>query len=260
MKTKIQVKGAALLLASMGGSAQAQATRMMMPEGTYDMVFGVALQRTFFSQSEGGARTVVVPALEAQWSNGVFVDVSPREATLGMHLSDDPMLSYGLQVSANGRDQRSDTPGQRGGVALQAGGYLNWNAANNISFRAALMAGGGIDGGGAIAHVRARVYHRLVPHHGARLEAGLAVADSTWQQGYFGVSAAQAAHSANPVYRAGAGLVNFYGDVEWHWQLANKYSLATGGRLSRLAATPAASPLTGKRERVSVRSALTYRF
>lgn len=253
---------AGVLLAGAGwaGSAQAQATHMMMPEGTYDMVFGVGLQRTFFSESEGGARSVVVPALAVLWSNGVFIDVGTDEATLGMHLSDDPMLNFGVQVSASGRDQRADTPGQRGGVALQAGGYLHWNAANNISFGAALMGGGGIDGGGVIAHLRTQVYHRLVPHHGARFEAGLALADSTWQQGYFGVSAAQAAIGGSRQYRAGAGLVNFYGDVQWSWQLANKYTLITGARLSRLAAIPAASPLTGNRERVSVRTTLTYRF
>ena len=248
------------MAAGASGSAQAQATHMMMPEGTYEMVFGVGLQRTFFSQSEGGARSVLVPALEVHWCNGVFADVSTDEATLGMHLSGDPMLNFGVQVSANGRDQRADTPGQRGGVALQAGGFVNWNAANNISVGAALMAGGGIDGGGLIAHLRARVYHRIVPHHGARFAAGLAVADRTWQQGYFGVTPAQAANSGDPVYRAGAGLVNVYGDVEWQWQPANKYMLMTGARLSRLAAIPAASPLTGKRERLSVRTTLTYRF
>lgn len=258
--------GAGLVLAGLAGltgwagSAQAQATRMMMPEGTYDMVFGVGLQRTFFSESEGGARSVLAPALEVQWSNGVFIDVGTGEATLGMHLSEDPMLNIGVHVSASGRDQRADTPGQRGGVALQAGGYVNWNAANNISFGGALMGGGGIDGAGLIAHLRATVYHRLVPHHGARFEAGLALADSTWQQGYFGVSAEQAANGGSREYRAGAGLINFYGDVQWSWQLANKYSLITGARLSRLAAIPAASPLTGNRERVSLRTTLTYRF
>ena len=249
-----------LMLAALAGGAQAQATRMMMPEGTADMVFGLAMQRTFFAASEGGPRSIVVPTLEVQWSNGVFAEVNTEEAVLGVHLSDDPMLDYGLLALANGRDQRSDTPGQRGGVALQAGGFVNWNVANNISLGANLMAGGGIDGGGLLANLRARIYHRLAPRHGARFHAGLMIADRTWQQGYFGVSAAQAANGGNPAYRAGAGLVNVYGDAEWHWHLSNKVFLSSGVRLSRLARIAAASPLTDKRQRISTRIALSYRF
>jgi hypothetical protein len=57
-----------------------------------------------------------------------------------------------------------------------------------------------------------------------------------------------------------AGVVNYYGDLDWRWQPANQYALYTGVRLSRLGDWPAASPMAGACERVSLRTALTYYF
>ena len=251
---------AAALLAPLAGAAHAQATRMMMPEGTYDLVFGVALERTWFSGRNGGPRTVLAPALEVQWSNGVFAEVGTRDAVVGVYLSDDPGLAYGVQMSVNGRDQRTDTPGERGGVAVQAGAFLHWRAAHNMGVGGQLMAGGGFDGGGLLAHVQARYYIYLAARQGVALSAGLFAADRSWQQGYFGVTPAQAASGGNPVYRAPAGLVSVYGDLEWHWQWANKYTQSTGVRYTRLASGPAASPLIGGRDRISLRTSVTYHF
>lgn len=248
---------AALLLAA-AGAAQAQASRMYMPEGTYDMVFGVAAQTTL--GRKGGEYRVVVPALEVQWSNGVFVDMNVREAVVGVHLSDHPNFYYGLQAAVSGREQRDDTPGQRGGVATQAGAFLSWRALHNVGISGFLMVGGGFNGGGLLGQVQARYAMRLAAHHGASLTAGVYLADHSWQQGYFGVSQAQAANGGNPEYRARAGLVNCFGDIEWQWQMGNKYALYTGLRVNRLGSSPAASPLVGERGLVSLRTALTYHF
>ena len=251
-----------MLLGVCAGSAlaQAQATRMLMPEGTYDLVFGAAIGTNWKSRSEGGAHTVVVPALSVQWSNGAFIEVGLHDATVGMHLSDDPYFSYGALVSMSGRDQRTDTPGERGGVALQAGGFVSWQPAHNMALGGELKAGGGFDRGGVLAHVRAVYSMRLAPHHGLNLQAGLYGADHSWMQGYFGVTPAQSALGGNPAYRAGAGLVSVYGDLGWNWQVSNKYWLSTGAQLSRLAGPAAASPLVGNGIRRSVRVALTYHF
>lgn len=255
MKT---IGSAALLLAVTGGAAQAQATRMYMPEGTYDMVFGVAAQTTL--GRKGGNRSVVVPALDVQWSNGVFIDVNVREAVLGVHLSDHPNFYYGLQAAVSGREQRDDTPGQRGGVATQAGAFMSWRALHNVGISGFLMAGGGFNGGGLLGLVQARYWMRLAAHHGASLTTGAYLADHSWQQGYFGVTEAQAANGGNPAYRARAGVVNYFGDVQWQWEMGNKYALYTGLRVNRLGSSPAGSPLVGERGRISLRTALTYHF
>jgi outer membrane protein len=248
----------ALLLAASAGTAQAQATRMMMPEGTYDLYFGVGYQKTF--EGQGGNHQVLVPALEVQWSNGVFIDANVREAAVGVYLSDDPMLNYGVVAAASGRDQRDDTPGQRGGVLTQAGAFLHWNVDHNIGVNASLMAGGGFNGGGLLAQVRAEYSMRLAAHQGASLAVGMFVADHSWQQGYFGVTAAQSANGDNPPYRARAGVLRYFGDVEWQWQPGNKYTLITGARFSRLGSSPAASPIAGSRHRVSLHTTLRYHF
>lgn len=250
--------GLALLLAGAAGAAQAQATRMMMPEDTYDMHVGVGYQTTFAGR--GGRHHVVVPALEVQWSNGVFIDVSVREALVGVYLSDHPMLHYGVMASASERDERSDSPDRRTGIATQAGAFLHWSVAHNIGINAHLMAGGGFDGGGLLGKLGAEYAMRLAAHHGASLRGGVYVADRRWQQGYFGVTPAQAQRGGNPVYRASAGVVNYFADLEWRWQPGNKYTLYTGARLNRLGGPPAASPVSGSRERISLRTTLTYHF
>jgi outer membrane protein len=249
---------AALLLACTG--AQAQSTRMMMPEGTYDMYFGLALGTTLRSADEGGSSSVVVPALSVQWSNGAFAEASQREAVAGMHLSDNPVIDYGVMASMSQRDQRADTPGERGGMAVQAGGFWHWQAAYNMSLGIDLQAGGGFDRGGLLSHARISYNTPLAAHHSANLEAGAFIADHSWMQGYFGVTPAQAASGGNPAYRASAGVLSVYGDLDWSWQMGNKYFLVTGARLSRLVGSAAASPLVGKRNRISLGTSLTYHF
>ncbi|MBC7685204.1 MAG: MipA/OmpV family protein [Bdellovibrionales bacterium] len=260
MKQHLLKVALSLLLAGSAGIAQAQATRMMMPEGTYDIVVGAALGVTFKEGSEGGTRGVVVPALSVQWSNGVFIDAGVREAMLGVYLSDDPSVQYGAIVSVSGRDQRSDTPGERGGMAFQGGGFINWRAAHNIVLGGVLQAGGGFDGDGLLGHAYAQYSLRLASHHGADVRAGLFMSDHPWMQGYFGVTPAQASQGGGRAYRAPAGLVSVYGDLGWNWQVSNKYWLSTGARLSRLAGPAASSPLVGTRCRLSLRTALTYHF
>lgn len=254
----MKTTGLALLLAA--GAAQAQATRMMMPEGTYDMVFGVGVQSTFRSGRDGGSQRVVVPALEVQWSNGVFVDVNVREAVLGVYLSDHPTFHYGVMAAVSGREQRADTPGQRGGTATQAGAFLHWSVEHNIGIDGYLIAGGGIDGGGLVGHARARYYLRLRAHHGAALGVGVFLGDHSWQQGYFGVTQAQAEHGGNRTYRARAGVINYFADAEWRWEPRNKYALHTGLRYSWLGSSPSASPVRGAQDWLSLRTTLTYHF
>ena len=249
------------LAAAACASAPAQAqTRMLMPEGTYDMEFGIAYGASFRPGSEGGTNQVVVPSGSIAWSNGVFIEAGTEDATLGLHLSDDPFLAYGIIASVSAREQRSDTPGERGGAAWQAGGFVSWQPIHSMQIGAALLSGGGFDGGGVLAHLHTNYAMRLAAHHGLGARAGMFVADHRWMQGYFGVTPAQAASGGNPAYRPGAGIVSVYGDVDWRWQVSNKYWLTTGARLSRLAGAAAGSPLVGSRMRPSVRIGLTYHF
>jgi outer membrane protein len=250
---------AALLLAC-ASAAQAQATRMMMPEGTYDLYFGLALGTSLRSDSEGGSRSQLLPALNVQWSNGVYAEAGTRGGSVGMHLSDNPIIDYGVMVSMSERDQRSDTPGQRGGAAVQAGGFWYWAVEHNISIGGDLQAGGGFDRGGLLGHARISYATPLAVHHSGELEIGAYAADHSWMQGYFGVSPQQAASGNNPVYRASAGVVSVYGEAYWSWHFSNKYHLGSGLRFSRLVGSAAASPLVGKRNRVSLGTSLTYHF
>jgi outer membrane scaffolding protein for murein synthesis (MipA/OmpV family) len=249
-----------LVAASLAAPVHAQSTRMMMPEGTYDAFLGLTLGVTPHTNRDGSSSGNLVPALSIQWSNGIYIDAGLEEIAAGWHLSDNPVLSYGPMISVSGRDQRGDTAERRGSKSIQTGGFVNWHAAYNIEVGGELLAGGGIDGGGALAHGRIQYSMPLATHHYATLTAGMFLVDHSWMQGYFGVTPAQAIAGGNPQYRANAGVFNTYGDLEWQWQLANKYWLYSGVRLSRLGESAAHSPLAGERNRVHLRTTLSYHF
>ncbi|RFP10068.1 MULTISPECIES: MipA/OmpV family protein [unclassified Duganella] len=242
------------------GAAQAGPTRMMMPEDTQDIYFGLALNDLVHDKS-GDRTTTALPTLWVQWSSGAFLDLNSEDGLgLGWHLSDDPAFEYGPQLRFSSREQRSDTPGQRGGLATEAGLFLTYRVEHNISAGANAMASSGSSGLGLRAHLWTEASTPVAAHHTLSLGAGVLLANQRYLQEYFGVTAQQAAVEANALYAPRQGVLSMYLQPSWTWQLGNKYTLDTWLRVSRLGGQAAASPLVGQRNRAIVSTALTYHY
>ena len=249
---------AALLLAC--GGAQAGPTRMMMPEDTQDIYVGLALN-DLVHDKHGPRSTTALPTLWVQWSGGAFLDLNSEDGLgLGWHLSDDPAFEYGPQLRFSSKEQRSDTPGQRGGVAAEAGMFATWHIDHDLGVGVNGMAGGGNGGLGARAQFWVEAATPLAAHHSLTLGAGVVLANRRYLQAYFGVTAQQAAVEPNPLYAPRQGVLSMYLQPSWDWQMGNKYSLSTWLRVIRLGGQAAASPLAGQRTRAIVSSALSYHY
>jgi len=241
-------------------AAQAGPTRMMMPEDTQDMYFGLALN-DLVHDKRSGRGTTALPTLWVQWSSGAFLDLNSEDGLgLGWHLSDDPAFEYGPQLRFSSKEQRSDTPGQRGGLASEAGLFLTYRVEHNISAGAQVMGSSGSNGLGLRAHLWTEASTPVAAHHTLSLGAGLLLANQRYLQEYFGVTARQASVEANPLYAPRQGVLSLYLQPSWGWQLGNKYTLDTWLRVSRLGGQAAASPLVGQRNRAIVSTALSYHY
>lgn len=245
---------ALLLLALATPAALAQPTRMDMPEGTYDAFVG-------FTITERNNQTMALPWLAVQWANGVFLTLDNDDGLgLGLHMSDYPSYDYGPLLTANSKDQRSDTAGDRRGVAAQGGAFFNWHIDHSVDLGTQLAYGGGNDRRGVTGQVVLRLSSHLASHHDATLSVGTVLANQAYLQSYFGVNPAQAAAGGNPVFQPRAGVLSAFVSTEWEWQFANKLWLYTGFRYSRLGAVPAASPLVDQRTHLSAHMAFAYHY
>ncbi|ELX12276.1 putative MltA-interacting MipA family protein [Janthinobacterium sp. HH01] len=244
----------------MCGAVQAGPTRMMMPEDTEDMYFGLAAL-DLVHVKDSGREITLLPTLSVQWSSGAFLDLNSEDGLgLGWHLSDDPALAYGPLLRLSSREVRSDTPGQRGGLAAEAGLFTSYRYAHNIQLGAQAMASGNDGGLGLRAQLWGEASTPVAAHHALTLGAGLVLANQRYLQAYFGVTREQAGIEAHRLYAPRAGMLSVYLQPSWEWQVSNKYYLNTWLRVSRLGGQAAASPLVGQRTRASLSTMLTYHY
>ena len=280
----------ALLAASGGAAAQTPAANPM-PDGSRDMYVGLGLQGA--SRYEGGRsrHVLLMPVLQAEWSNGVFIS----GATAGMHWSGSAGLEYGPLVSLHpGRSERgraltgSGLSGTGGNTALpplamgsgapltrmsgmpdvprrlEAGAFLTWYLTPQWRLANSVLYGAGQECDGLRATLDLqRVAAAVAPHHTLSFTAGITLADERYNRALFGVTPAQElvvqAFARRP-YAPGGGVKDVHAGVRWNWALAPSWMLTSGAHAVRLAGDAKASPLVERPASVTVWSALAYRF
>ncbi|MES2298876.1 MAG: MipA/OmpV family protein [Pseudomonadota bacterium] len=92
-----------LALCGVSGAAVADAPATPatnpMPDGSHDMYAGLGLVSAPSFEGAPARRLSLLPVLQAQWSNGVFLS----GPAIGMHLSERPALEFGPLLSVQGR-------------------------------------------------------------------------------------------------------------------------------------------------------------
>ncbi|ATQ74627.1 hypothetical protein CR152_08910 [Massilia violaceinigra] len=236
--------------------AAAQSPTTGMPEGTTDVDLILIAALVPVSEGRSGMKTVVLPSISAQWSNGIFA----RPGEVGMQLSEDPMFKYGPLLSYGSRSRRADDRQHKSILGIEAGAFAYYQLAHNIAFHSSVMYGGGDDHRGVRLNLGGSYGMRLTTHQTLNAGVGMNVVNRGYMQSYFGISPEQAARSGKPAYRAGAGVKDISLSLRWNVGLSTKYALGSGITASRLVGSALDSPLVDTRSNTVLFTALTYHW
>lgn len=281
-----------LLIATFGISSCAYAqspAQNLMPDGSHDMYLGLGvLSRPLY---EGANRTKrrMVPVMQMQWSNGVFV----AGMSAGWHLSQTfdqefgPIISLEPSRTASGTsgsiqvsgDSRNDVFFPESGVRnssaqqnrllglddihtrLLVGGFYNYQLNSNLRQTNTLVFGAGNDQRGIRLSSDLRYHLKdALPHHQFTFGVGFTLINHAYANSYFGVSKLEADRSVNSSYSAHAGIKDVHTDIFWNWNLNSSWMITSKLNVNRLVGENRNSPLIERKANVSVSSAIAYRF
>lgn len=277
----------ALAMAVASSAANAQApTVNPMPDGSRDMYAGLGAVSRPRHEGADSNKVSVLPVLQVQWSNGVFIS----GMSAGMHLSDSPTLEFGpllnvhphrdesgighivdsLQTSTvpsvipvSQRFQRDNRLAGMQDVRtrVEGGAFFNYYLAPEWRLTSSLLFGSGNDRDGARMELGVqRLAFQVAPHHTVSLNANVTVVNADYHRAYFGVSPLESWRSANPVYRPGGGLKDVRVGARWNWALSPTWMLTTNVQATRLIGAARHSPLVERPSNVTVSAAFAYRF
>ena len=237
-------------------------------------------------------RVRLLPLLQIQWSNGMFIS----GASAGMHLSANPSLEYGPLLSVKSRRSEAgegmgvlgtnsnigpSSPNSPGVLPtdrqfnrrnrldgmdpvptrLQAGGFLNYYLSPTWRITNSVLAGAGRNHDGAVWNVDVQqMAGPITARHALSLSAGLTFANRHYNESAFGVTLQEAFRSGNPVYAPEGGLNDIHAALRWNWSLSPSWLLTTNARVLRLNGEAKRSPLVRRPTDVSVSTGLAYRF
>jgi outer membrane protein len=287
-----------LVLAGLVLPAAAQTPAVsLMPDGSRDMYVGLGVQSRPLFDGSGVRKTEAVPAIQVQWSNGVFIS----GASAGWHLSGDPAVEYGplltIDAGRNADGTRTSPLGELGSASasggasilpggadlpaprlagtgrnrlagmpdidttLTAGGFFNYVLGAEMRLMTSATYGAGNDHDGLLAQFNLqKSWSGFAPHHTLVLTGGFTWANRAYQRSYFGVTAGQHASTGHAVYTPGGGLKDVHLAGRWNWALSNAWLLNTSIAASVLRGPAAHSPLIERRANLSASTALAYRF
>jgi outer membrane scaffolding protein for murein synthesis (MipA/OmpV family) len=264
-----------------------------MPDGSGDMYAGLGVVTTPRYAGADARRTRLLPVLQGQWSNGLFVS----GLSAGLHLSHHAWLEFGPLLALDpGRDASgegasaigveprrlntvtgpvSEQPEASAGVSkvnrldglpsiarrVQGGAFLNLFVAPGVRLTSNVLYGAGNAHNGATLAVGAQVMALApAPHHTVTLDGGLVLANRQYNQAFFGIDSEQSVHSGNPLYAAHGGWRDFHVGANWHWTLAPSWLLVSRLDATRQLGSTRASPLVARPVGVSASTALAFRF
>ena len=231
---------------------------MHMPEGSKDIHLSLAMGSVPASDGSRERDLFLVPLISAQFANGAFIDMN----TVGIHLSRDPSMNYGLMASpsmtrvrtrtAQGWDsERKFTP--------EVGAFFSYGIAHGLSVRSSLMYGGAADRRGLAFNAGASASMPVAEHHTLGIDLDVRMANRSALQARFGVTEEQAMPDL-PAYQVRGGMREAAVSAGWHWHFSNKYTFLTRLQYSRLLGSAAASPRVEQAGGMHAYGVLTYRY
>lgn len=272
-----------LALAACNAASAQTPSANMMPDGSRDMYLGIGIESAPRYEGMDDRRTQAVPALQAQWSNGIFV----AGLTAGMHLSSTPGIEYGpllaiepgrrdtwvqavyvnAAVSANTGVSYAYAQVHEVGPRPEAGGFLNVYLSDSARIAASMLYGAGENRNGLIAQLDVQQSFHPSAHHTLSLLAGFNWVNKEYMQSYFGVPHDSIALTpggsvafVQDGFEPGAGFKDTHVSLHWNWEWSSSWMLTSQVMATRLEGNAADSPLTSRRDNFTVSTAIAYRF
>ncbi len=279
---------------SFSSSAYAQSpAQNLMPDGSHDMYLGFGVISRPIYEGAAHNKRVVIPVMQIQWSNGVFLS----GMNAGWHLSNQfnhefgPLISLEPNRTSSGTSNSIHTPsnissgivGPLGGdsfdfridnrsknklvgldeirTRLLYGGFYNLQISSNLRQTNTILFGAGNqqDGIRLSSDLRYR-FKDVLPHHQFTVGLGVTFMNQAYAQTYFGVTELESSRSINEVYTPSAGLKNIHADFFWNWNLNSSWLVTTKMNISQFANSSKKSPLVERNNNVTVSTAIAYRF
>jgi outer membrane protein len=204
-------------------------------------------------------RVLLVPGVTVQTANGLFAD--PING-LGFALNAMDKLQYGLRATVEtGRSTEDALPGfDKLKARLNPGAFANYKLNDRLTLKSALRLGVGDGGKGGVLNLGAayRIYQAgpvIVTLNGS-----VKYANSSYQQSYFGVSAAQSAASGLKAFQPTAGFNTAQLGVAAGFPLSERVYAFSGLSVQRLLGDAANSPIVQKRHQVTGFLGAVYSF
>ncbi|MFZ6870703.1 MipA/OmpV family protein [Undibacterium sp. Di27W] len=254
-----------------------------LPDGSSDMYIGLGVLSEPSCEVGGEQTTRIMPNVQMQWSNGVFL----RNTNLGVHLSRNdayefgPLLSYQRGCSASAARKLAGYGDVDG--SFQVGGFFNLRPLNNLRIASKLLLGTGAGKKTTYLNIEGRSYYRIAEHHGLALSSGL-----TWSRRYYDNANSgfdpnladgyitNVANSGNgfaasggetltwkankPAPNTNANVRNIYLGAHWNWDLSSSWIITSQVTATHQFDIDQDSLWLGKRNYVTVYSGLAYRF
>lgn len=220
------------------GTAQAQAfdavrlygaaTGMSESGGHYG---GILVNSARYMGAET-SRTALFPLLDYQWKSGWFAGTGNG---VGFNFARGFETQYGLRVTADFGRQESSSPDLKGmgdiDIRPQIGAFFNTHFSPEWFVTSSMRYGSGQERKGALLDLGLGYSTALSTGYRISANVGATLANRSYMQDYFGVSADQAARSAYAVYQPRAGLrdVRTGASIGRPWGSSGMLTAAVGG-------------------------------
>ena len=206
-------------------------------------------------------KSSVFPLVDYQWANGWFAGTGNG---LGYNFSKRTDLQYGARLTADFGRKASDSSALNGmgdvDAKAEAGVFLNYAVAPTVILTSSLRAGSAQDSNGALLDLGAVYSVAVAPQWRVATGVATTVANASYLQSYFGVTAAQSAASGYTQYTPSAGIRDVRANISASYQWDARTSITTGLSVSALSDQAKKSPLVRQSETTSVIVALAYAF
>jgi outer membrane protein len=279
-------KLSALALAAVAGTACAQTPAIKpMPDGSRDMYVGLGVASGARYQGAAATERSALPVLQLQLSNGLFV--SGMRA--GVHLARSPQVEFGPLLEWQPRRDAAGEGRDVGGIGearmslaamplasfsdnrlagipvihsrVQGGAFLNYYLAPAWRFTSSLLYGAGNARNGMKLELGVqRLALELGGHHRIALEAGVTLASRRYNMAFFGVDEDDSYGSGLPVFDAAGGLKDARLGARWNWAWSPSWMLSSSAQATRLLGSARLSPLVERPTKLTVSTAIAYRF